>query len=325
MRKKTHSEFIAEVELLVGEEYTVLSDYNGSKGDVLFRHNSESCNYYEYTAKPNHFLRGRRCRLCSYTQRHDNMRKKHEDFVKEVYNLVGNDYVVLGEYKSAISSIKMKHVSCGHEWNPRACEFVNSEKRCPNCFGNNKKTTEQFKAEIYGVVGDEYTVMGEYVNIHEKITMRHNSSFCNNNEWRVEANSFLHNNRRCPACNESKGERRVREYLQSKGIEFIREYTFKDLKGLDGGLLRFDFAIIEKDTLKMVVEYDGEFHSKKVYIEHDLEKQKLYDSIKNSYCIEKDIPLLRINYTEFDKIESILEESLKTEKRYYYEQSIYFR
>lgn len=27
-----------------------------------------------------------------------------------------------------------------------------------------KKTTDQFKREVYGVVGDEYTVLGEYVS-----------------------------------------------------------------------------------------------------------------------------------------------------------------
>ena len=43
--------------------------------------------------------------------------------------------------------------------------------RCPNCFGNEKKTTEQFKQEVYDLVGDEYSVIEEYSGASNYIRM----------------------------------------------------------------------------------------------------------------------------------------------------------
>ena len=38
-----------------------------------------------------------------------------------------------------------------------------------------------------------------------------------------------------------------------------KEYTFKDLKGIRGGCLRFDFAILNKNnSLIELIEFDGE-------------------------------------------------------------------
>lgn len=37
-----------------------------------------------------------------------------------------------------------------------------------------KRTTEEFKKLVYDLVGDEYTVLGEYTTTLTKIQMRHN-------------------------------------------------------------------------------------------------------------------------------------------------------
>ena len=37
-----------------------------------------------------------------------------------------------------------------------------------------------FKKEVYDLVGDEYTVIGEYINSDSLIDIRHNSNKCNN-------------------------------------------------------------------------------------------------------------------------------------------------
>ena len=38
-----------------------------------------------------------------------------------------------------------------------------------------KKTTEKFKEEVYNLVKDEYTVLGEYLACNKKIEMKHNT------------------------------------------------------------------------------------------------------------------------------------------------------
>jgi hypothetical protein len=63
-----------------------------------------------------------------------------------------------------------------------------------------KKTNEEFLKEVYSLVGDEYTVLGKYINVHTKILMKHNCKKCNNHEWLVEPTNFLQGTR-CPYCN----------------------------------------------------------------------------------------------------------------------------
>lgn len=59
-----------------------------------------------------------------------------------------------------------------------------------------KKTTEEFKNEVYNLVKDEYKVLSEYTGTNNKIIMLHVKC---NNEYSVTPNKFLQG-RRCPEC-----------------------------------------------------------------------------------------------------------------------------
>lgn len=124
--------------------------------------------------------------------------------------------------------------------------------------------------------------------------------------------NFLIGNR-CPICNLSKGERKIYKILYENYVEFEQEYTFDDLVGVNSGLLRFDFAIFEdkkKTKLKFLIEYDGEFHYRKVYFNDNFKILQIHDKLKNEYCIKNNIKLLRIPYWNFNNIEKILQEEL---------------
>lgn len=60
-----------------------------------------------------------------------------------------------------------------------------------------KKTTEEFKKEVYDLVGDEYSVLGEYFGANTHVLMKHNTC---NHEWNIKPSNFL-SGRRCPECN----------------------------------------------------------------------------------------------------------------------------
>ena len=63
-----------------------------------------------------------------------------------------------------------------------------------------RKTTEQFINEIFDLVGNEYDVLGAYINAKEKILMRHNICGCS---FDATTSNFLSGNR-CPVCNGKK-------------------------------------------------------------------------------------------------------------------------
>lgn len=244
----------------------------------------------------------RQCNQCSgITNRNT------DSFKQEVKDLTNNEYMVIGSYKNIDTHIKIKHNECGYEWDVIPDNFIHKGSRCPKCADRLRKDTSQFIKEVYNLVGTEYSVLEDYINGRTNINMKHNRC---GYVWNIRPQNFL-SGRRCPQCNESKGEQSIRLLMQDNDIYFETEYSFDDLFGEGGGLLRFDFAVFDSDNrLKVLIEYDGEFHFDKYYEEQNYETLQIHDKRKNQYCKENNIPLIRIPYWQFDKIEEILEKWL---------------
>jgi hypothetical protein len=111
----------------------------------------------------------------------------------------------------------------------------------------------------------------------------------------------------CPKCHESKGEMKIRIYLENNNIDYEYQKRYKNCKYKLP--LSFDFYL---PHYNLCIEYDGVQHYKRdtlFEIETDdvnLNKRKLKDNIKNKYCIDNGIKLLRIPYWEYKNIENIL-------------------
>ena len=115
----------------------------------------------------------------------------------------------------------------------------------------------------------------------------------------------------CSSCenNSSTGELRIRDILRNLSIKHIHEKKFNDCENILK--LRFDFYLPEYNTW---IEYDGKHHyepvnfggisDKRAIEEHD--KTKLRDKIKNKYCKDNNINLIRIPYWDYENIEEIL-------------------
>lgn len=110
----------------------------------------------------------------------------------------------------------------------------------------------------------------------------------------------------CGLCRRSIGSIKIEQLLKENNIEYELEKTFLDLKGKNNVPFRFDFYLPQYNRL---VEFDGIQHYKEREIFSDsLETIQKRDSIKNNYCINHQIPLVRIPYWKIDnlKIEDIL-------------------
>lgn len=101
-------------------------------------------------------------------------------------------------------------------------------------------------------------------------------------------------------CNQSKGEKSISKFLNDNQIVFKREYYFKGLYNYNKTqLLYFDFYVHE---FNLCIEYDGEQH----YSNDKTDNQKANDFLKNAYCAKNNINFLRIKYTEFSNIETLI-------------------
>jgi len=150
---------------LFGDEFKVLGEYVNNNTDILMYH--EGCGR-EFFIRPGNFKTRKRCPLCFIKSK-----KTTKKFKKEIQELVGNKYSLLSEYNSAKTNVVMKHNECDHEYNVRPTDFLFGN-RCPKCFGNMNKNTESFKEEVYKLTGDEYEIIGEYVNKRTPILFKHN-------------------------------------------------------------------------------------------------------------------------------------------------------
>ena len=112
----------------------------------------------------------------------------------------------------------------------------------------------------------------------------------------------------CPICKTSKGERKIRAWLDKHNINYVHdEPYFEDLLSDKGNPLRPDFILPD---YKIWIEYDGEFHYKDVHCDGSYELQISYDKRKDEYAKEYHWNLIRIKYTEFDNVESILNKNI---------------
>lgn len=125
----------------------------------------------------------------------------------------------------------------------------------------------------------------------------------------------------------SKGERHVLDYLREQGLTFDREKEFPGLS--DVRPLRFDFYLPE---VGLLVEVDGSQHYQGSIFHHTREewlKQIRHDNMKNGYCQEKGIHLLRIPCTctrpeVFFLLNRSLED-IQVHHRKVYEVDVYFQ
>lgn len=99
-------------------------------------------------------------------------------------------------------------------------------------------------------------------------------------------------------CNKNKsyGEINIKKLLTINNIDFIRQKTFDNLKAEKGRKYRFDFYV----NSKYIIEYDGSQHFKYTGTGWDTEEHfkraRKADLIKNKYCFENNIPIIRIPY-----------------------------
>lgn len=103
-------------------------------------------------------------------------------------------------------------------------------------------------------------------------------------------------------CLYSKGEVKIRELLLANNIPFEEQKIFSTCKSENNVVLKFDFYI----NNKYLLEYDGEQHfliePKGYYTSEKIQEIKNRDEIKNQWCKDNNIPLIRIPYTKYDTL-----------------------
>lgn len=106
----------------------------------------------------------------------------------------------------------------------------------------------------------------------------------------------------CGCASESRGEKVIRELLEKANIPFVQEATFPNCVSKKNGTLRFDFYV----NNEYLIEFDGEQHFSPTgsrFTQTVVEEIQERDFLKNQYCKENSISLIRIPYTHLENIQ----------------------
>ena len=265
---------------------------------------------YEWNAEPAVLIRGHGCPRCARKQISVNKTLTHEDFLKQMEK-VNSDIEFLSVYTGARNPIKCKCKKCGCEWETKAGSLQHGHG-CRVC-GYEKvsqlltKTNEEFLSQLKKKNPYIYP-LEEYK--HGRQVMKFKCLQCSyiftSSPHEVLAGHG------CPSCKCSQGEKLIKQFLDDYNIEYIYQYKTQDCKNIN--TLSFDFYLPE---IKTVIEYDGQQHFKPVSFGSKNEEKVLKnfkegqkrDKIKNKYCEDNGIKMIRIPYTKFDNIEQILREN----------------
>ena len=176
-------------------------------------------------------------------------------------------------------------------------------KGCKYCANNIQKTNENFIKESNIIHNNEWNYsLCNYIDAKTKVKI-----ICKKHGiFQVTPNNHINKKSGCPKCNIPKGEKYIESLLKNNNINFETQKIFNDCKYKK--LLKFDFYLPEYNSC---IEHDGIQHFEPLKFFggiEKLEKLKKRDQIKNEYCKNNNINLLRIKYN--DNIEEKLKNFL---------------
>ncbi|WP_255289825.1 hypothetical protein [Bacillus cereus] len=258
--------------------HKLLSEYETAQIHVLIDFN---CEHGPHWIKPFNYKTGYRCPKCS-GKSSDQAR---ENFYKEVEKA---GYTLLGSYKNAYIKVKLE-CDKGHIFDAKPNSFTSTAKsRCLKCSGKDPEQAESGLRKLMEENGHE--LLSEYINTDTKALIDFKCGHAPH--W---LQPYLYKQgQRCPICRESKGERAIREYLDSKGIAYIHQYKFpNDNKA-------YDFYLPVENT---IVEVHGQQHYEEVKIFHHrshktFEDEKSNDLRKEIFARENGCRYVVVDYRE---------------------------
>jgi len=207
-----------------------------------------------------------------------------ESFYNKCNLIHNNKFTYFNDFNGVDNKIDIKCNICEYENNVYAKNHLKGIG-CAKCYGNNKLDNSFLER-----INNNYIVCIEDLS-HKKYLF----VYCKECKivFKQKINNMLNGHIGCICRNISKPVQYIKEYLDNLNVQYIMEYRFKDCRNILP--LPFDFYLPDRN---ICIEYDGEQHFEPKDCFGGIEefnKVKLRDSIKDEYCKENSIELIRFN------------------------------
>jgi len=293
--KLTKNEFLKRSEEIHGNKYDYsLVNYNGNRTNVEIICHKHGV----FEQMPEKHLIGHGCQICG-----GNNTLSTKQFIQKSKKIHGDKYdYSLVKYKNHTTKVE---IICPEHGIIKQLPLNHLKGYgCYKCIGRYESLEniiEKFK-QIHGNKYDYSLVNTNKKRIKISIICSEHGIFKQTLGKHLIGNG-------CPICKESKGEKKIRLFLNNKKFIFIIQKMFNNCKNKNP--LPFDFYL-PNDNL--CIEYDGIQHFKKNEFFGGIDgfnKLKKNDQIKNLYCEKNNIDLIRISYQDYNNIENILKNKLE--------------
>lgn|SRR5574344_1245565 len=295
--RKSHDKFIDDLKH-INPNINVLEVYVNSYTKILCK--CKKCGH-EWRVKPNNLLNSQGCPCCNATSL-----KTTEKFKLEMLDR-HPEIEVVGEYINNKTKIECKCKLCNKTFFNSPTKMLSSSKKgCQECailYGqlSRRKSKEQFVKELSDI-NSSVLALTPYISIKEKITCK--CKKCGE-VWDTTPD-YLLRGFGCKKCNISIGENLIYDWLSKHNIDFDIHRTFDGLRGVNNGLLNYDFYI---SSWNMLIEFQGIQHYQPVEYFGGKESfltQQEHDKRKRDYAKQNGIILLEIRFDQKNEISDIL-------------------
>lgn len=307
-KRKPLNVFIEEVENKFGKDRFGFDkcDYinNNTKVEIFCKKHNE---YFKVT--PTNFLR-KDSKGCPKCMVENTVITNNENFISRSKVIYGDKYdYSKTNYINTTEKVTLICNKHNHEFQVTPSYFLSKvvDNYCPICIKEKKPrlSLDEYifrSRSIHGENTYDYSKVN-YINSKKNIELicnKHNHSFL------IRADSHLDRVRGCPICanenNISLGEKNIMKLLIENDIKYETQKKFSNCVNINE--LRFDFYLPDYN---LCIEYDGEQHFKSVeYFGGDVgfKQRQINDDIKNKYCKDNNIELIRISYKQ--KVKEVL-------------------
>lgn len=277
-------------------------DFSSRQNIISIHHNLCKKNF-NMTIK--NFLYGRTCTACHVSKR---VFRDKDDALEAITNKYKNTYKnfqLVGEFTVIRKTLfSYECCSCDYKYTKTLEVLHNKNYGCTNCFNIKRlDTLETFKEKVPAKILNVIEIVGDYISHRMPIDcecLLCKTVFTTTPDDLKKGNGC----KNCSAENKSIGHKTIRHILASNNIQFEEEKTFENCANIRP--LPFDFFIESENT---IIEFDGIQHFQPIpnWGGEDAYKVRVHnDSIKNRFCEDNGIKLIRIPYTSQDDIENIL-------------------
>jgi very-short-patch-repair endonuclease len=294
-KKLTTNEFIKRSNEVHDNLYDyTLTEYINSHTKVKIKCNKG----HIFEQKACDHLNGRGCRYCSELIIGDRSRYSLEHVKQLLFSKYSNKYQFNFDNYVNLET-KIECICSLHGTKKIRVSSLIKGFECTYCKG-----TKPNIIDLTYFINKSVRVHGKYYDYSNSVVVNSTSKvdiICpKHGTFKQSANAHMRG-QGCPICKLSKGELKVRKFLELKKIKYKYQHKFENFKRYS-----FDFYLPE---FNICIEYDGEFHFNKYKISGGvggLLKTQKRDLLKNNYCDSNGINLIRIPYWEFESVEHIL-------------------